>query len=92
MTDPFDRDPDSKLYGSWVAMGQLSEDWFIACITETAKALMEHMHKSVEPENDITLVFTMEKTEDPDIFSCTGAWKCQGRSKHERKTSAEGSK
>lgn len=79
MKDPFDRDPDSKMYGSWVAMGQLTEESFIAYIAETAKALLEQMHKSVKAKDDITLVFKMDKTEDPEIYSCTGAWKCIGK-------------
>lgn len=94
MKDPFDRDKNEKLYGSCVVMGFLSEDWFIANIAETAKTLLEQMKKSVKPTDDITLVFTMSKTEEKDIYRCTGAWKCYAEVEeeqiHECKTSTEG--
>ena len=62
-------------------MGQLSEDWFIACIAETTKRLLEQMHKSVEPVEDISLIFKLNPTKDEDIFEITGAWRCHGKAK-----------
>ena len=96
MKDPFDRDENEKLYGSWVAMGFLSEDLFIATIAETAKVMLEQMKRSVKPTDDITLVFTMSNTAEKDIYRCTGAWKCYGKTEeeqiHECKTSVKGGK
>ena len=69
---------DTKLYGSWISMGQVSEDWFIASIAETTKRLLEQMHKLVEPVDDISLIFKLNPTEEDDIYSVTGAWKCYG--------------
>ena len=83
MKDPFGRDENEKLYGSWVVMGFLSEDLFIANIAETAKVLLDQMKRSVKPTDDITLVFTMSNTEEEDIYRCTGAWKCMGEVKQD---------
>ena len=72
-----------NLYGSWISMGQLSEDWFIAFIAETTKRLLEQMHKSVEPVEDISLIFKLNPTKDEEIFEITGAWRCYGKAKHD---------
>ena len=91
MNDPFERKDDSFRYGAYVSMGQLDKEFFIAHIASTAKMLLDQMFESVTPTDDITLIFKLNKTNDDDIFSCTGAWKCFGRSKHERKTGSESS-
>lgn len=68
---------DKKLFGSWIRMGNLSEDRLVASIAETTKRLLEQMHKSVEHEDDISLIFKLNPIED-DIYYVTGAWKCYG--------------
>lgn len=86
--DPFDLADLAtkyKRYGSWVSMGQISEDDFIVYVAATAKRLLENVHKSVNPKGDISLIFNLIPTEESDVFEVTGAWKCFGEPKGENK-------
>jgi hypothetical protein len=72
-----------KLYGSWIQMGQIDEQFFVATIAEAAFRILKNMHSSVKPCGDITLIFKLNPTEEDGIFETTGGWKCFGKGKEE---------
>ena len=82
--NPLDYPEECQLYGAWMGMGQMSEDCLVATISDSTKRLLEQMHKSVDPLADISLIFKLNTTDDNDIFSVTGAWKCYGKKKGEK--------
>jgi len=87
--NPFDWPKEYKMFGAWVSMGQLSEEWFIACLAETAKRLMEQLHKSVIPKGDINLIFKLIPSGEDGTYEVTGAWKCFGESKGGKQNECE---
>ena len=81
--NPIDYPEKYKLYGSWIRMGQMDEQLFVAKIAEAAFRILKNMHSLVEPYRDITLIFKLNPTEEDGIFETTGGWKCFGKEKEE---------
>ena len=92
MMDPFDYPEDVKLYGAYIDIPDTTEEDLIKNVPGYTKMLLRQMHKSVEPYDDVCLIFRMAKKDAKSHFSMTAAWKCYGRVKNERETESEGSK
>lgn len=75
MKDPFEIPDGCQYYGGYIVLTELNEEKMLEQIKPLSAALLEQLHKSVEPVGEKMLIFKQEGD------SWTAGWKCLGRGK-----------